>query len=162
MILYFFIDMKEKIKNFLQGVYTQLVKANDTPQRTALGFGVGVFLGILPGTGPLAALALAWIFRLNKAATLLGGILTNTWLTVITFVLAIKAGCAVLGVHWQTVDQQAHDLMSHFSWKVLFDVSLMNILKPLLVGYLVLGFLCGLASYALALIILVKRPRTTS
>ena len=148
--------MNEKIKAFFSGLYAQLVKMDDSPRRIALGFGVGVFLGILPGTGPIAALALAFVFKINKAAALLGSVLTNTWLSVVTFVLSIKIGSAILGVQWAQVQHQARALMDHFSWQALFDVSLLNILKPLLIGYAVVGFVCGCAAYALVLVLLKK------
>ena len=150
-------DMYKKIKAFFSGLYTQLVKMDDSPQRIALGFGIGVFLGILPGTGPIAALALAFMFKINKAAALLGSVLTNTWLSLVTFVLSIKIGSAILGVEWTQIQQQSRDLMDHFSWKAFFDVSLLNIIKPLLIGYAVVGFICGCAAYVLVLILLKKR-----
>ena len=146
--------MIQKIWGFFTGLYTQLVKMDDSHQRIAVGFGVGVFLGLLPGTGPIAALFLAFIFRFNKAAALLGSVLTNTWLSVVTFVLALKVGCAILGVDWTKAHEQASYLISHFSWKDLFDISLVNILKPLLVGYAVVGLFCGLLAYVAALVAL--------
>jgi len=149
--------MIEKIKSLFADLYTQLVKMNDSPQRIALGFGVGVFLGILPGTGPIAALAMAFIFRLNKAAALLGGVLTNTWLSLATFVMAIKIGSGILGLSWVAVHVQARGLVEHFSWKALFDAS-GEILKPLLIGYAVIGLACGLLAYLIALFIL-KRSK---
>ncbi|MBI4308766.1 MAG: DUF2062 domain-containing protein [Candidatus Omnitrophica bacterium] len=150
--------MTEKIKAFFHSVYTKLVKMDDSPQRIALGFGVGVFLGILPGTGPIAALAAAFIFKINKAAALLGSLLTNTWLSVVTFFISIKIGSAILGVEWVDVQRQARDVMDHFSWKALFDVSLLNVLKPLLAGYAVVGLICGCLAYALVLVLLKRRP----
>ena len=143
---------------------SSIFKIDDSPQRIALGFGIGVFLGILPGTGPFAALALAFIFRINKAAALLGSVLTNTWLSVVTFVLALKIGAMITGVHWADIQAQAHGLMDHFSWKTLFDASLAGILKPLLIGYAVVGFLCGVLAYLAILIFLVffRRRRYTT
>ena len=149
--------MIAKIKIFFIGLYTQLVKMDDSPQRIALGFGVGIFLGILPGTGPIAALALAFIFRINKAAALLGSVLTNTWLSVATFVLAIRIGAGLLGLHWAAVQLQAQDLVNHFSWKALCDASVGNILKPLLLGYAVVGLMCGVMAYLAALFILRRK-----
>ena len=83
--------------------YERLFKINDSPQKIALGLGLGVFAGILPGTGPLAALFLAFIFRANRASALLGSLATNTWISFVTFVLAIKIGSAILEVSWLDV-----------------------------------------------------------
>ena len=143
--------MIEKIK--------KLFLMDGSPHAIALGFGVGVFLGLLPGTGPIAAVALAFAFRLNKLATLLGSVLTNTWLSVVTFAASLKLGAWICGLHWQDMYAQAQDLMHHFSWKSLWDVSLLQILKPLLIGYAVVGILCGLGAYLLVRLILLLRRR---
>ncbi|MDD5109551.1 MAG: DUF2062 domain-containing protein, partial [Candidatus Omnitrophica bacterium] len=58
-----------KILNFL---FSKLFKINDTAGKIALGVGLGVFSGLMPATGPLAALFLAFIFKANRAAALLG------------------------------------------------------------------------------------------
>ncbi|PIR13657.1 MAG: hypothetical protein COV50_05635, partial [Flavobacteriales bacterium CG11_big_fil_rev_8_21_14_0_20_35_7] len=62
---------------------------NDTPQRIALGLGLGSALGMLPGTGPLAALFLAVVFKVNRASAFLGSLATNIWLSLVTFLLAL-------------------------------------------------------------------------
>lgn len=46
---------KNRILRLLKLIYIKLFRINDTPQKIAQGFGLGVFLGILPGTGPIAA-----------------------------------------------------------------------------------------------------------
>jgi uncharacterized protein (DUF2062 family) len=92
-----------KISHFFRLLYIKLFKINDSPQRIALGLGLGVFLGIIPGTGPLAALFLALLFRVNRASALLGSLLTNTWLSIVTFLLAIKVGSFIMRLNWQSV-----------------------------------------------------------
>ncbi len=149
----------EKIKTALRTLYQKLVLMDDSPHAIALGFGVGVFLGILPGTGPLAAVGLAFVFKLNKAAALLGSVLTNTWLSVITFVMAVKLGSWICNVSWQDVSAQVKDLIKHFSFHNLFDVSIWQILKPLLIGYALVGVLCGLMAYGLVRLALLFRRR---
>ncbi len=120
-----------------------------------------MFLGVLPVTGAAAAVALAFIFRLNKAAAFLGSMLTNTWLSLVTIVLALNIGGMILGVDGNALQAQAQNLLKHFSWKDFFDASVVNILKPLLLGYLIIGLLCGLAAYVIALILLNKRHKKT-
>ena len=151
--------MWQKIKDIFFGLYAQMAKVNDTPQRIAIGIGVGVCLGIFPGTGPIAALTLAWIFRLNKAATLLGSVLTNTWLSFAAFVFALKIGCAIFGLEGTMVKEQASMLMHHFSWKALWDTSFINIVRPLLAGYAVVGLICGILAYGLTFIVLKMREK---
>ncbi len=102
---------------------------------------------------------MAYLFRLNKAATLLGGFLTNTWLSLVSFLLALKIGAAILGVNWHEVEAQARALMDHFTWKAFLNDSVWIILKPLLIGYTIVGFLCGFFSYIVVLILLNRRKK---
>jgi uncharacterized protein (DUF2062 family) len=124
-----------KRREFFRLLYIKLFKINDSPQRIALGFGLGVFLGIIPGTGPLAALFLALLFRVNRASALLGSLLTNTWLSIVTFLLAIKVGSAIMHLDWQVVRQ---------GWMLL----------PVILGYFIVSFSLGILVYLVTLIIL--------
>jgi len=85
------VKLKEKIVRFLKIIYRKLVIINDTPQKIAQGFGLGVFLGVLPFFGPIAALVLSSLFRMNKAAAILASLLTNSWISVVTFLLSVKS-----------------------------------------------------------------------
>lgn len=154
--------MKKTIKNnslirFLKLIYLKIFRINDTPQKIACGFGLGVFLGILPGTGPIAALVLAYVFRVNRAASLLGALLTNTWISIVFFLLSIKVGSVIMGVSWQDVYQKIILITSNFRWSSLFTVAALKILLPLLIGYLVLGIGLGVAVYLIVLLILRKK-----
>ncbi|MCX5699865.1 MAG: DUF2062 domain-containing protein [Candidatus Omnitrophica bacterium] len=143
--------MFAKINKFL---FAKLFKINDSAQKIALGVGLGVFAGLLPGTGPAAALFLAFIFRANRASALLGGLLTNTWLSLVTFILAIKVGSVILKMNWQTVRQQAQGLLKNFGWAKFFKLSFLEVLLPVITGYLVMGLVLGALSYFLTLLII--------
>ena len=138
----------------IQFLFSKLFKINDSAQKISLGVGLGVFAGLFPGTGPAAALFLAFIFRANRAAALLGGLLTNTWLSVVTFVLAIKAGSVILKMNWRLVQEQALSLFKNFSWSAFFKLSFSEVLLPLIIGYLVIGLVLGALSYWLTLLII--------
>jgi uncharacterized protein (DUF2062 family) len=150
--------MKKKTRNKIlrsfKRLYLKLVRINDSPQKIALGFGSGVFLGILPGTGPIAALILAALLRINKAAALLGSLLTNTWLSLVTFLLSIRVGSAILNVDSQKVYQDWKLFLRDFHWINLFKLSVLKIILPVLCGYLIVGFFAGLLVYVVTLIIL--------
>lgn len=150
-----------RIIRFLKFLYLKIFRINDTPQRVSLGFGLGVFVGILPGTGPLIALILAALFRVNKAAALLGSILTNTWLSLITIVLSIKIGARIMGLEWHQVYNTWQQLLKDFHWKQVLDASVLKMLVPVLTGYLILSFCLALVVYSGALFILsiLKRRR---
>lgn len=149
----------DKIKKFFQGIYNQIVTMHDSPHHVALGFGMGVFLGILPFTGTLAAITMAVIFKFNKASALLGSVVTNTWLSVVTFAIAGKIGCALLGYDWKIIYDQAHDVVFHFTWASLWKTASIKIILPLFLGYLIVGALSGLFSYWVIRIVLRRRTQ---
>ncbi len=142
------------INNFFKSVYTQLFKINDTPQRIALGFGLGVFLGIFPGTGVIAAIFCAVFLRVNRASTLLGCLLTNTWISVVTFLLSIKVGSSIMQVSWQDVRRDWTAFLQDFRWADLFKLSVLKISLPVIVGYIAVGLGLGLLAYLITLAIL--------
>ena len=157
--------MKKKDNNilrFLKLIYIKLFRIHDTPQKIALGVGIGVFLGILPGTGPVAALFMAFILRVNRAAALLGSLLTNTWLSFLTFFLSIKIGAGIMGVHWQDVQCDWQLFLKNFHWLDLFKLSVLKIILPVIVGYVVVGLSLGIFSYLITLVILKKISKDIS
>ena len=149
----------DKIKNAFKLIYDKLVKIDDSPQRVALGFGLGVFCGILPGTGPVAALALAWVFHVNRVAALTGGILTNSWLSIVTFVMAVKIGSVLTGADWNEVYAACKKFITHFSWGNIKSIPFSEIILPLLLGYLIIGLICSAIAYVIVSIIIRKRQR---
>ncbi len=143
----------------LKTVYQKLFKINDTPQKIAAGFGVGIFTGILPGTGPIAALFLALLFRVNRASALLGSLLTNTWLSLVTFILSVKVGSVIMNVDWRATRCQWRALLSNFHWKYLFTQSALKIALPVAIGYFLISLTLGLLAYAVALVLLYANRR---
>lgn len=141
----------EKAARFFRTIYLKLFRINDSPQRIAIGLGLGVFSGVLPGTGPVVALFLAFIFRTNRAAALLGSILTNTWLSIPVFLVAIKAGAMLTGLKYQDVRGQWDLFMKDFHWDQLLSLSACKIIGPILVGYLAVSLCMGILSYLMAL-----------
>jgi len=148
------IQNNNRIIRFFKYIYLKLFTINDSPQRIAIGFGLGAFLGILPGTGPLAALILATLFKLNKAAALLGSILTNTWISLLALVLAIKIGAGIMGLNWQNVYMAWVDLLKDFHWRHLLNMLIVKQILPLIIGYLVISVCISLVVYGCTLVIL--------
>ena len=146
--------MFKKIISFVFARLAALFKINDSAQKIALGVGLGVFSGLMPGTGPAAALFLAFVFRANRAAALLGSIFTNTWLSLVTFILAIKVGSVILKLRWEEVHQQAQGLIRDFHWAKFFKLSFLGALFPVIIGYIIIGLFLGIISYLITLFIL--------
>ena len=146
--------MLNSFLRFCKSVFLKLFRINDTPQKIALGFGLGVFLGILPGTGPLAALGLAFLFRVNRASALLGSLLTNTWLSLVTFLLSIKIGSAILKADWQEGRSQWAAFCGAFHWPDLWKISSLKVIYPAALGYLVIASCLGLSAYLISLAVI--------
>ena len=150
--------MKRKNNNnilrFLKLIYLKLFRIHDTPQKIALGVGIGVFLGIIPGTGPIAAVFMALVLRVNRAAALLGSLLTNTWLSFLTFFLSIKIGAGIMRLDWQDVHRNWVQFLKDFKVITLFKSATLKIILPVIIGYLVVAFCLGLIVYLVTLSII--------
>lgn len=147
--------MWQKIKDFFKHIYLAFVKINDTPQKISLGLAVGVILGIFPGTGPIAAVTVAFILNLNRLAALTGSLLVNTWLSALTFVLAIKLGASVFSVNWQETYHDWYLFIKNFQWSVLLRLSVYKIILPILVGYAIIAIVAGILVYLVSIFILI-------
>lgn len=143
---------KNRLARLFKLIYLKLFRINDSPQRIAVGFGLGVFLGILPGTGPLAALFLAVIFRVNRASAFLGSLLTNTWISVVAFLSAVKLGSFMLGLDWKKTYSACSGLFHSFGFGSMFKTAAWQLLFPVFLGYLVIGVIAGSIAYLLVLI----------
>jgi uncharacterized protein (DUF2062 family) len=81
----------------------QLLHTHDTPHRTAGAYALGVFLAFSPmlGLHAVLGLALAFVFRLNRVAVILGVYTNLPWVVPAYYTLATIAGAAILGVDVQ-------------------------------------------------------------
>lgn len=114
-----------------------------TPNELALAFGLGVALGIIPGTGAIAAAAVATIFRLNLPLMVAGALLTNPITTPFVYMGSYLLGSWLIGP-W---------LAAH---KVLQAIT------SIIAGNLILAAGLGLAGYlvVLGLAVLLRRGRS--
>lgn len=142
-------------------IYLKIFRINDTPQKISLGLGLGVFSGIFPGTGPIAALFLALVLKVNRASALLGALLTNTWLSLVTFLLSIKIGSAIMNLKWQDVYMQTTQLFKNFRFSDLLKLSFLKVVLPVTLGYLIVSLALGILTYlaTLPIIIRIKNAR---
>ena len=145
---------KSRFQKTIDSIFAKFFKINDSAQKIALGVALGVFSGLMPGTGPVAALFLAFIFKANRAAALLGSLLTNTWLSFVTFILAIKVGSVILKMNWQEIPQKVQILVKDFSWARSCKFSFAEVFLPLIVGYVIIGLILGAVSYLVTLLII--------
>lgn len=145
---------KDKIQRILKAAYLQVFRANANPFRLALGFGLGVFAGILPGTGPIAAVVLATLFRVHKLTALLGSLITNTWITVVAFLFSIKTSAWMFGIDYQKLLKDWQLIVSNFEWQKLLDVSILKLIFIVASGFVMVAFILGMIGFVLSLIVI--------
>jgi len=128
----------------------KLLHIQDTPERTALAYTIGIFLGFSPflGLQTLAGLAISLLFRLNRVAILLG-VWTNTpWWIIPYYVIATWVGMRVTrsSLDWATLKgiYQSRDF-----WSCI--VSQRGFLLSFLTGSLILCTLLSFVAYPLSL-----------
>jgi len=143
---------------FFKTIYFKLFRINDNPQKIAMGVGLGVFLGIMPGTGPIAALFLAILLRINKASALLGSVITNIWLSIPLFLLSVKAGSLVTGLKYSDIHTAWNNFLKDFHWMELLHTSVYKVIFPILTGYAIVSLCAGMLAYLFTLIILKSAP----
>lgn len=135
-----------------------MLHIEDTPERTALAYSIGIFLGFSPFLGfhTLTGVVIAFLFRLNRVAVLLG-IWTNTPLWIVPYyVLATWLGTQVMKFRINTTvlktifqfGMEKGFISSDFWSRV---TSQRGILLSFLVGSLILAALFALVAYPLAL-----------
>ena len=143
-----------------------LLHVDDTPERTAAAFALGVFFSFSPllGLHTTLGLACAFLLDLNRVAMLLGVYANLPWVIAPYYAFTTMAGAAITG----------HRIPPGFRSQLgaLFELSLLHwefwhrlgvLLRPLLVPYAVgstLGaIVIGAVAYPLALAFVTSRRR---
>ena len=126
-----------------------ILHTDDTPPRAALAFAIGVFIAWTPALGfhTLLALAIAFLFGLNRVAVLAGTFVNNPWTIV-----PIYSWSAYLGSLLTGADVSPPRLEGK-SWSDLFDffAQCRPWIVPLTMGTLVMGALSALVSFPVVL-----------
>jgi len=136
----------------------KLLQIEDTPERTALAFSIGIFLGFSPflGLHTLTGLAIAFLFKLNRVAILLGVWSNTPWWLVPYYTLATWLGMWVVRfrIDWATLEgmfqlgKEKGFLTSEFWMQI---ASQWGLLGSFLTGSLILALLFSLIAYPLSL-----------
>lgn len=137
-----------------------LLHTHDSAERTSMAFALGVFIAFLPPVPwfhTLFALTLAFVFRLNRLATLIGTYV-NTPFTLLPLLAAeTSLGLALLGgeeppeLTWKQLHQWQ-------GWKDA-AIELRPFLAPMLLGCILLGLAFATASYFISLKLIIAYRR---
>ena len=81
----------------LRGLGRKLLLINDSPERIARGFAIGVFWGIMPtfGFAWIFSLPIAFLLRANKVSAVLGTFVSNPFTVVFFYTLGYKFGTQI-------------------------------------------------------------------
>jgi len=142
----------------LKDLIKKLLHIEDTPERTALAYCIGIFLGFSPFLGfhTLAGLAIAFLFGLNRVAILLGVWTNNPWWIVPYYVIATWIGMKVTGysIEWTRLKEifQLGRIEGFMSSGFSSQVSAQSgLLLSFLIGSLILCTFLSLVAYPLSL-----------
>jgi uncharacterized protein (DUF2062 family) len=136
----------------------RLLHIEDTPERTALAYSIGVLLGFSPFLGfhTLMGLAIAFLFNLNRVAILLGVWSNMPWWTIPFYTMATWLGMWVTGFrveNWNTKEMFQigidHGFLSSDFWSRAG--SQWNLLLSFLIGSQILATLLSVIVYPLSL-----------
>lgn len=141
-----------------------LLTLNDTAERTALAFAIGVFLGFSPllGLHTLIGLALAFLFRLNKVAITVGVYINNPWTLIPFYAFATWVGVQITGMQGVNLppDLAIGSLFTAAFWEWL--ASQWRLLIPAFVGSTLISLVLGLLAYPFSLIVIRRYRRSRS
>ena len=143
-----------------------LLHVNDTAERTAAAFALGVFMGFSPflGLHTIIALVLAVVLNLNRVAVLLGVYSNLPWIIAEYYAFTTMLGAALTGTRlppgFRTRLGELFRLsLTHREFWYQLGALLRPLLWPYLVGSLIGAAVCAAMAYPLALAFVVKRRR---
>ncbi len=140
----------------------KVLALNDTPERIALAFAIGVFISFSPllGLHTVIGMLLAVLFGLNRMAVLTGVWFNNPWTLIPVYSAAHYIGSKLIGFPQMSLPRfHLHELWRSEYWLEL--IRGWPILKPLILGSTILAVICSTLCYAIVLMWL-RRARTPS
>jgi uncharacterized protein (DUF2062 family) len=101
----------ERLRRTFRYIALRLARAGGDPVRIALGFALGVFLGVFPtfGLGIPLALLLASMFRWSRVSSVLGSLVMNPLTTPFIWTVSGTLGAAIFRVDAGKVMRSVQD-----------------------------------------------------
>jgi uncharacterized protein len=150
-----------RVRRALVARLSAVLRLDDAPWRVALALAVGVFLSCTPfyGLQTLLSLAVATIFRLNKAVTVTGTWLNLPWFAPLVYGFALRIGAYVLpDLHGADIVELAELVRTASSLSATDMIDVLGSLSlALLIGTAAVGTLAGGLTYVTALVLLKRR-----
>jgi uncharacterized protein (DUF2062 family) len=145
-----------------------LLHIDDTPERTAAAFALGVFFGFSPfiGLHTLLGVAFAFLLNMNRVAVLLGVYSNLPWFLGPYYAIATMVGAQITrhriprGFRVQLRSLFELSMFHSDFWRQLITV-MKPLLWPYTVGSLIAATLLAAAAYQVALAFIMSRRRLT-
>jgi uncharacterized protein len=120
------LTLLERIKRWVRYNFLRIIRTKGTPHSTALGMGVGVFVGFLPiiPFQTAVALTVSFALRCGKVSAVLGTLVTNPLNIPIMYYLFYRVGSLVVPVGHYRFDPKHVELASlfHKGWEVVLSM----------------------------------------
>jgi len=133
----------------VQNQIRRFLALEDTPERIALGFSIGVFISFSPllGLHTVLGMSIAVFFGLNRTAVFTGLWINNPWTLLPVYSAAIYLGRKLAGFSKVSLP------MFHFHeiWHARYWLALAHDWPPLVLGSTVLSLVAGSLAYAITL-----------
>lgn len=139
----------QRVKTAVHQIYDRFVKLNGSPRKTALGFALGLLIGMSPfwGLHILLCLVLAWALGWSKVAAMIGVNITNVVTAPFIYPFTYWVGANLVGfardVKWPaTMSTSAFFQLVKKSPLVVLDLAVGGIVLgiPLAVGGYIIAF----------------------
>lgn len=133
----------------LKGWGRRLLLIQDSPEKIASGFAIGVFFGIFPtlGLGGLLSIGVAWLVGANTAAALIGTLAGIPLLSPLVITASGWIGTTLMGGDWG----QIASVLRHYRFTdAEFQKVFREGLSVYVIGNTVLSTLCSGVGYLFA------------
>lgn len=137
-----------------------VLQVDDSPERVARSFAAGVAVSFSPflGIHTLIALGLAFAFRLNRVAVVIGAWVNTPWTLGPVYTAGTLLGCAILGVSPASLGSIDWSLHGRAFYEALLE-GFRPLAVPFLVGNLVVAAAAGVLTYFPLLRVLRRRKK---
>ncbi|OGW35301.1 MAG: hypothetical protein A2010_12420 [Nitrospirae bacterium GWD2_57_9] len=141
------------VRDRIRGIF----KLNDSPNRLAYAFAVGVFIAFTPTIGlhTVSCFLFAWMFRLSKLVVFTGAFVNNPWTIVPMYGFCLWFGTKITGgdgavpsIAWNELSfRNAYGILAPYLW-------------PFVAGSVVVGLIAAVAAYAVMYYAIIRYRRS--
>lgn len=152
--------MRDWRKTSLRDFLRRLILLGESADRVALAFAIGVFLSFSPfwGLHAVVGLVVAFVFRLNRVAVLVGIFVNSPWTVAPVASLGTALGLLILGTEVRLPKLAVKSIFSGEFWQEMLS-EFENLFLPFLLGNLILALVAGLLAYFILRWILIQNAR---